>query len=150
MAYPPTATKLAGTAETWVRVTFHNPDGNSAEAYRRLVAAPGIDPVIEVAVAPELLEAPQLLEVGLLMPARLARIGFGEKSQTIYEAVKLLTGLDQLAAIADGASNFAHKSKRFMKYAIDNGIQAIEAKMDLLLDRADNEAKKGSFDLQDN
>ena len=148
VAYPPTATKLAGTAETWVRVTFHNPDGNSAEAYRRLVAAPGVDPVIEAAIAPELLETPQLLEVGLLMPARLARIGFGEKSQTIYEAVKVLTGLDQLAAIADGASNFAHRSKRFMKYAIDNGIQAIEARMSLCLDRADEEAKKASFDLK--
>ena len=147
VAYPPTATKLAGTAETWVRVTFHNPDGNSAEAYRRLVAAPGVDPVIEAAVAPELLEASQLLEVGLLMPARLARIGFGEKSQTIYEAVKLLTGLDQLAAIADGASNFAHRSKRFMKYAVDKGIQAIEARMNSCLDRAGEETKKASFKL---
>ncbi|MGH7100642.1 MAG: AAA family ATPase, partial [Stellaceae bacterium] len=128
VAYPPTVAKLAGAAETWVRVTFQNPDGNSAEAYRRLTAAHGEDPIVEATIAPELLAAPQLLEVGLLMPARLARIGFGERSRTIYEAVKLLTGLDQLAAIADGASNFAHRSKRFMRYAVDNGIRAIEAR----------------------
>lgn len=148
VAFPSTQAKLAGTAETWVRLTFHDRDGNSAEAYRRLIAAPGVDAVIEAAVAPELLAAPQLLEVGLLMPARLARIGFGEKSQTIYDAVKLLTGLDQLAAIADGASNFSHKSKRFLKYAVDNGIQAIETKMTLCLERAGEEAKKADFDLK--
>jgi hypothetical protein len=148
VAYPSTASKLAGTAETWVRLTFQNPDGNSADAYRRLIAANGVAPVIEVTISPELLLAPQLFEIGLLMPARLARIGFGEKSQTIYEAVTLLTGLDQLAAIADGASNFSHKSKRFMKYAVDNGIQTIEAKMKICLDRADEEAKKAGLDLR--
>jgi len=150
VAYPPTAIKLAGAAETWVRLTFHDPDGNSAEAYRRLVAAPGMDPIIEATITPELLSAPQLLEVGLLMPARLARIGLGEKSQTIYEAVKLLTGLDQLAAIAEGASNFSHKAKRFMKYAADNDIQAIETKMQLCLERANEEAEKAGFDLKIN
>jgi len=147
-AYPSTAMKLASIAETWVRITFHDPDGNSVEAYRRLVAAPGLDPVIEVIIAPELLAAPQLLEIGLLMPARLARIGFGEKSQTIYEAVKLLTGLDHLAAIADGATNLSHKSKRFLKYAADNGIGAIEARMKLCLERSNEEAKKAGFNLK--
>jgi hypothetical protein len=149
-AYPSNAIKLAGAAETWVRLTFQDPGGNSVEAYRRLVAAPGVKPVIEAAVAPELLSTPQLLEVGLLMPARLARIGFGERSQTIYEAVKLLTGLDQLAAIAEGATNLSHKSKRFMKYAVDSGAPAIDARMNLLLDRANEEAKKAGFTLKIN
>jgi hypothetical protein len=148
VAFPPTAAKLAGTAETWVRLTFHNPDGNTAEAYRQLIAAPGVAPVIHATIAPELVVAPQLLEVGLLMPARLARIGFGEKSQSIYDAVKLLTGLDQLGAVADGASNFSHKAKRFLKYAADTGIQVIESKIKYSLDRADEEAKKAGFDLK--
>jgi hypothetical protein len=89
-----------------------------------------------------------LLEVGLLMPARLGRIGFGEKSQTIYDAVKLLTGLDQLAAIAEGAANLSHKSKRFLKYSVDNGAPALEARMKLLLERANEEAKKTGFNLK--
>ena len=148
VAYPSTASKLTQAAETWVRLTFHDPNGNTVEAYRRLVSAHGVEPIIEATIDTALLAAPQLLEVGLLMPARLARIGFGEKSQTIYDAVKLLTGLDQFAAIADGASNFSYKSKRFMKYAVDNGIQAIEAKMALCLKRADEEAKKAGFDLK--
>jgi hypothetical protein len=148
VAYPSTAIKLAGTAEMWVRLTFQDPNGNSAEAYRRLVAAPGAEPVIDATIAPELLAVPQLLEVGLLMPARLARIGFGEKSQTIYEAVKVLTGLDQLAAIAEGAANLSHKSKRFMKYAVDMGGPTLEARIKLLVERANEEAKKTGFDLK--
>lgn len=148
VAYPSTTAQLAGTAETWVRLIFQDPDGNFVQAYRRLVAAPNANPVIDAEIAPELMVAPELLEVGLLMPARLARIGFGGRSETIYEAVKLLTGLDQLAAIADGASNFANGAKRFMKFAVDHGIQAIEARMKLYLDRAAEEAKKANFDLR--
>ncbi len=148
VAYPTSPAELAGTAETWVRLTFHDPDGNVAEAYRRLVAPPDVDPDIKSKIDPELLAMPQLLEVGLLMPARLSRIGFGEKSQSIYEAVKLLTGLDQLASIAEGASNFSHKAKRFRKYAVDNGIDAIETKLELYIARAIEESKKVGFDLK--
>lgn len=45
VSYPTSAMALAGTAETWVRLTFHDPDGNTAHAYRKLVAAPGAQPV---------------------------------------------------------------------------------------------------------
>lgn len=148
MSTEPSAIKLAGTAETSVRLTFLDQNGNSAEAFRRLVAAPGAEPLIEATIAPELLAVPQLLEVGLLMPARLARIGFGEKSQTIYDAVKLLTGLDQLGAIAEGAANFSHRSKRFRKYAVDSGAPALEARMKLLLERAADEARKIGFSIK--
>lgn len=146
-SYPSSATALAGTAETWVRLTFHDPAGNTAHAYRKLVAAPGVEPVIEVDISADLLIAPQLLEVGLLMPARLARIGFGERSQSIYEAVKLLTGLDQLAAIADGAANFTHRSKRFLKYALDNGGDTIAARLEAALERASHTAVAIGFNL---
>lgn len=36
----------------------------------------------------------------------------------------------------EGAANFSHKAKRFLKYAADQGIQAIEARLELLLKRA--------------
>lgn len=148
VSYPTSAMALAGSAETWVRLTFHDPDGNTAQAYRRLVAAPGAQPVIEVDVSADLLIAPQLLEVGLLMPARLARIGFGERSQSIYDAVKLLTGLDQLAAIADGAANFTHRSKRFLKYALDKGGETIAARLEAALERASQTAVAIAFNLK--
>lgn len=148
VSYPASAIALAGTAETWVRLTFQDPAGNTAHAYRRLLAAPGVQPVIEVDISADLLMAPQLLEVGLLMPARLARIGFGERSQSIYDAVKLLTGLDQLAAIADGAANFTHRSKRFLKYALDKGGETIAARLEAAFERAAQTAVTIDFNLK--
>lgn len=148
VSYPTSAAELVGTAETWVRLTFHDPAGNSAQAFRRLVAAPGAEPLIEVDISPDLLIAPQLLEVGLLMPARLSRIGFGERSQSIYDAVKLLTGLDQLAAIADGAANFTHRSKRFLKYSLDQGGETMAVRLDAALERASQIATTTGFELK--
>ena len=110
VAYPATPLKLGGTAEAWVRLTFQNEHGATAEAYRQLRVPVSGDPVFEEKVDPVLLSAPQLIETGLLMPARLSRIGFGERSQSIYEAVKLLTGLDQLADIGEGAANLTRQS----------------------------------------
>lgn len=148
VSYPSTVHPLSGTAETWVRLTFQDQNGNSALAFRRLTARPTEVPEFEVNIDAALLSAPQLVETGLLMPARLARIGFGDKSQTIYDAVKLLTGLDQFADIGDGAANFTHKSKRFLKYAADSGIRPIETKMEFLLKRANEEARKAEFELE--
>ena len=147
VTYPPNALKLAGTAEAWVRLSFQDDDGNTAEAYRRLTAPPVGEPQFETRIDPALGTAPQLVETGLLMPARLTRIGFGEKSHSIYEAVKLLTGLDQLADIGEGATAFSHKAKRFLKYGSDKGIQAIEARLQTALARAVEEAQKAGFAL---
>lgn len=147
VAYPATSLKLGGSAEAWVRLTFKNESGDTAQAFRRLMAPASGEPVFDEKIDPVLLSAPQLLETGLLMPARLSRIGFGDRSESIYEAVKLLTGLDQLADIGESAGNFTHKSKRFLKYGQDNGIQAIETKMELLLKRAAEEAVKAAFEL---
>ena len=148
VSYPKSAMELAGTAETSVRLTFHDPAGNTAHAYRKLLAAPGAQPQIKVDISPDLMMAPELLEVGLLMPARLARIGFGERSRSIYDAVKLLTGLDQLAAIAEGAANFTHRSKRFLKYALDKGGDTIAARLEAALKRASQTAVTINFDLK--
>ena len=65
VAYPATASKLSGTAEAWVRLTFQNEHGDTAEAYRRLRAPVSGDPVFEEKVDPILLSAPQLIETGL-------------------------------------------------------------------------------------
>jgi hypothetical protein len=148
ISYPATPLKLSGAAEAWVCLTFQNENGDTAEAYRRLTAPASGEPIFESKIDNVLLSAPQLIETGLLMPARLARIGFGDRSQSIYEAVKLLTGLDQLADIGEGAANFTHKAKRFLKYGADNGIQTIEARMELLLKRAADEATRAGFALK--
>ena len=122
-AYPTSRTDLTREPEVWVRVTFTNKAGEVAEAYRKSVIPMRGEPVVEARVDQKLLGAPQLIETGLLMPCRLAQMGFGERSESLYEAVKILTGLDQLADIADGVANqFAHGGRRFLRYAKDQGI----------------------------
>lgn len=148
VSFPASLSLLGGAAEAWVRLTFQNEQGDTAEAFRRLVVSPTGDPDFQAKIDPVLLSAPQLIETGLLMPARLARIGFGDRSQTIYDAVKLLTGLDQLADIGEGAANFSHKAKRFLKYSVDNGLPSIETRLDNALSRASEEATKAEFDLK--
>lgn len=147
VAYPTNPAHLGNAAQTWVRLTFQNENGDTAEAFRKLTTPPAGQPAFESKIDQSLLGTLQLIETGLLMPARLARIGFGDHSHSIYEAVKLLTGLDQLSDIGEGAANFVHKAKRFLKYAADNGIQAIETKINLQLKRAEEEASKAAFVL---
>ena len=122
-SYPATVADLVKPADVWVRLTFVNQQGEIATAYRRMVCPLQGDPTPEVMIDSRLLAAPELLETGLLMPARLARIGLGDKSGSLYEAVKMLTGLDQLSDIADGCSQFTHGGRRFLKYGKDNGLE---------------------------
>ena len=81
------------------------------------------------------------------MPARLAKIGFGEKSQSLYEAVKLLTGLDQLADIADGCGVLTHAGRRFLKYGKDQGIDTHKNRYDDKIQNATQLASTLNIDL---
>lgn len=145
VSYPTNIQDLKQPARAWVRLSFQNETGDIATAFRQLEANLTGDPVIEKKIDDQLLSAPQLIEAGLLMPARLARIGFGEKSQSVYEAVKLLTGLDQLSDIGEAAANFSHRGKRFLKYAQDNGIKNLETKIENALLQAIEKARDAEF-----
>jgi len=68
----------------------------------------------------------RLAEISILMPARLTKIGFGKNSLSLYEAVKQLTGLDQLSDIAEGCTAFGAANRKFMKYSKDQGIESYE------------------------
>ena len=85
-SYPVTAADLIKPVEVSVRLSFVNQDGEIATAYRRLVCPLKGDPTPEVTIDPRLMVAPQLLETGLLMPARLARIGFGDKKRLVVRS----------------------------------------------------------------
>ena len=50
VAYPSTGLKLAGPAETWVRLTFHDPNGNSV--MQRLYWSNGATGIIAALAAP--------------------------------------------------------------------------------------------------
>lgn len=146
-SYPASAADLIKTVEVWVRLTFKNAKGELATAYRHMMCPLTGNSISEVKIDPRLLVAPELIETGLLMPARLARIGFGDKSQSLYEAVKMLTGLDQLADIAEGCSQFTNAGRRFLRYGKDNGLEVSKAKFDENMAKAVLKAKELNFAL---
>jgi hypothetical protein len=105
-AYPTTVIDLVKQAEVWVRLTFKTANGDTAIAFRRMISPPIGAVQFEEQIDDRLNAARRLTEIGILMPARLAKIGFGKNSLTLYESVKQLTGLDQLSFIAEGCSAF--------------------------------------------
>jgi len=141
-SYPTQIVDLAKQAEVWVRLTFQNDKAEIATAYRRMACPLSGNPTVDVRIDPRILLAPELIETGLLMPARMARVGFGERGQSLYEAVKILTGLDQLADIADGCSQFTHGARKFLRYGKDNGIDGFRAKFEENLVNANIKAKE--------
>ncbi|MDH4163709.1 MAG: ATP-binding protein [Nitrospirota bacterium] len=148
-SYPSSAADLTKPVNVWVRLTFVNQQGEIATAYRQMQCPLKDDPKSEVMIDSRLLAAPELLETGLLMPARLARIGFGDKSGSLYEAVKMLTGLDQLADIADGCAQFTHGGRRFLKYGKDKGLERWAAKFTEEIAKAVEKASELRFVLPD-
>lgn len=146
-SYPASANELSKAVEVWVRLTFKNSKGELATALRRMICNPNGTATTERQIDPRLLSCPQLIETGLLMPARLVRIGFGDKSQSLYDAVKLLTGLDQLSDIADGCGNFTHAGRRFLKFGKDNGIDGFATRFEENIERGTAKAKELSFVL---
>lgn len=126
-SFPTSPSSLAKTAEVWVRLTFKSGDNDIATAVRSLSSPPNGKPVFQSTVDARLLASPELVETGLLMPCRLSRIGFGEKSQSLYEAVKIVTGLDRFADLADGCVNLTHAGRSFLRFGKQNGIENLEA-----------------------
>ncbi len=149
-SYPTRIEELDNTADIWVRLTFLNQNGDIATAFRKINCPKEGDPTFDVAVDPRLRIAPQLLETGLLMPVRLARIGFSDKSSSLYEAVKMLTGLDQLSGIAEGCSRFTHRGQRFLRYGKENGIDVWKNKFNDEISKAVKKANELQLTLPDN
>jgi hypothetical protein len=147
VSYPEKASDLGKEAETWVQLTFENAKGETATAFRKAVSPFEGDPVTEATIDPRLLIAPQLIETGLLMPARIPRIGFGNKSQSLYEAVKLLTGLDQLADVSEAARLIGHKAQPFLKYAKQQGADRQEVEFNGAIAKAEAKATELGINL---
>jgi hypothetical protein len=146
-SYPASAADLVKSVEVWVRLTFKNANGEFATAYRRMICPLTGDPISEATVDPRLQVATELIETGLLMPARIAKVGFGDRSQSLYEGVKMLTGLDQFADIAEGCGQFTHAGRKFLRYGKDNGIEGLSAKFDENMGKAQLKAKELNFTL---
>ena len=136
VTYPESADKLADTATAKVTLVFADSSGDQALVSRAIFSQENGDEDITVDIDPRLTAVVQMIEAGLLMPARLAHIGFGAKSGSLYEAMKMLTGLDRLADIALGVSAFCNKGRRFLKYAKDNGIARLETSFETDIGKA--------------
>ena len=126
---------------------YRSGKGDIATAKRTISSPADGEPTIVVDVDSRLAASPELIETGLLMPARISHIGFGDKSQSLYAALKMLTGLDQLSAVAAGAAVLGHRSRKFLKYAKDHGVEALELDFNNNVDRARELAKDTSIDL---
>jgi hypothetical protein len=146
-AYPTSVAELGHSAEVWVRLTFKAQDGEIATAYRHMVSPPIGDAQIEDQIDNRLRAASRLAEIGVLMPARLSKIGFGKNSQSLFEAVKQLTGLDQLSDIADGCSALSASNRKFMKYAKDQGIETYDRRFGDSVASAKQLAEEFEFQL---
>ena len=136
VTYPQNAKHLRSKAIVTVTLVFADPSGNQALARRTLVSPAIGNPEITIDVDPRLTASTQLIETGLLMPARLSHIGFGSKSASLYEAMKALTGLDRLADIALGASAICNRGRRFLKYSKDQGINRFKTKFETEIGKA--------------
>jgi len=147
-SYPASAADLVKQVEVWGRLTFKNEKGETAIAYRSIASPLSGVSKVDVQIDSRLLAHTQLIDTGILMPARLQRIGFGEKSQSLYEAVKVLTGLDQLADIADGCGNFTHNGRRFLKYGKENGIESFKQRFEEKVAHAKAKASELNFAFQ--
>jgi len=150
-SYPENVEDLAKDVRVGVRLTFCNTDGEEALVERIVVSKADGDPeTVMEAVDPRLTSSQQLMEAGILMPARLNHMGFGEDSASLYDAVKALTGLDQLGAVGDGVANyFCHGGRKFLKYAKDQGIERIKAEYTQRHKAASDQAQEIGLDLSD-
>ena len=147
VTYPLNAEQLSETANVSAQLIFEDPEGNLATAFRKIESPVDGDPIATVEIDERLLASPELIETGLLMPARIAHIGFGPKSRSLYDALKMLTGLDRLAAVAQGAGSFGHGAKRFLKYGKDNGIDGHARDFEKCLSVAKEESEHTSLVL---
>lgn len=150
IAYPETPEGLKEAAVVECTLTFVDPAGNKALAYRKVSSPVEGEPTVTAIVDPVLSMSPELIETGLLMPARIGHIGFGEKSKDLYQAIRMLTGLDQLSDLATGAGNLMHKSKRFLKYAKDMGADQLEEAFEKCIREAREIAENTSISLDPN
>jgi hypothetical protein len=146
-AYPTSISDLGKEAEVWVRLTFKAGNGDTATVYRRMVSPPLGNAQLQELIDDRLKVALRLAEIGVLMPARLAKIGFGKNSLTLYGAVKQLTGLDQLSDIAEGCTAFGAANRKFMKYAKDKGIETYEHRFEDNIASARKLAEEFDFKL---
>ena len=109
--YPPDVMGLRSPPSVYVKLTFRATDGSRASVERSLQdgnVTSVIDPAFDV--------PPVLIETGLLMPARFAKIRLDDGRSRLTDAVQKLTGLDDVVAIGKLTEGLCHKSREYRSY----------------------------------
>ena len=119
--YPPSVAELLSVPPVRVKLTFEGSNGSTARVERTLKGGNvsySVDPIFNVPSV--------LIETGLLMPTRFAKLGLIDGRDRLTDAVQKLTGLDDLVAIGKLAEGLCHKSREFRSYKKRELQQALE------------------------
>ena len=110
-AYPVSSAGLTSQPRVHVELTLEDSAGSRAAVARTLDAS-GVserwDPKIRI--------PPILIEVGLLMPSRLAHLRLKGDEHRLTAAVQQLTGFDDMVAIGGLAEGLCHQSREYLSY----------------------------------
>lgn len=111
VSLPLEAVGLKSIPKASVKLTFLDSEGNSATISRTLDNGR-----IFEARSPDFDVPPILLETGIVMPARLAGMKFGDSGSPLAEAVQRLTGLDDLISIGLLCEGLCNKGREYLSY----------------------------------
>ncbi|MGR9392165.1 hypothetical protein ACU8OL_04080 [Rhizobium leguminosarum] len=110
-AFPSKAKDFLGQPAVSVTLAFEDSAGNPATVRRWLQGGK-----VTGSRSPNFDVPPILWEAGLLMPARLAAMKFGDGDNQISKSVQRLTGLDDLIAIGLLCEGLCNKAREYLGY----------------------------------
>lgn len=111
VSLPMEASGLKSIPKASVKLTFMDSEGNSATISRTLDNGRIVE-----ARSPDFDVPAILLETGIVMPARLAGMKFGDSGSPLSEAVQRLTGLDDLISIGLLCEGLCNKGREYLSY----------------------------------
>jgi hypothetical protein len=121
--YPPTRADIAVVPTTRVKVYLKSPDGEEATIERKLVNGE-----LQEIRSPNLVIADVFIETGLMMPLRLSQINIKDGGGQLTDAVKKLTGLDEVSALGLLSGDLNHGAKEYLRYSKNQGIEEQQRK----------------------
>jgi hypothetical protein len=110
-SYPPTPEDFKSSPVVEVKVVLRDVQDRTIQIERTLSDGKVAESTTLASAIPAI-----LLEAGLLMPSRMAKLRFREGRGRLTDAVQTLTGLDDLIAIGLLATGLCHQSREYLSY----------------------------------
>lgn len=121
--YPPSRADIAIVPMTRVKVYLKNPDGEEASIERKLVSGE-----LQEIRSPNLVIPDVFIETGVMMPLRLSQINIKDGGGQLTDAVKKLTGLDEVSALGLLCGELTHGAREYLRYSKNQGIEEQQGK----------------------